>query len=274
MVGDFLLSRLRRSWSREALLPCCPEPPVRARSDRTLLIWRAHLPKQPVSVPECLHNQVRGSVSPAPKPGTETAQKRNAHRVSNRLLGCVLWKLLPWLTPTPSRLNKTVDAHVKLWMLLIWSPTLTRTQKLEHKTGSQRLAQRSTAYPQWTMFTSLYNVPCPEMGQLRRGATGTNSLGTPISSAAVARLSRNANRSPGDAVGRADTMRGGKERVILRSRPQKQQPHVLGTRFESARLPVHRNLQSGFHVLVSSTLRFPRPIPAAATTKVIPTTRR
>ena len=155
-----------------------------------------------------------------------------------------------------------LDAHVKLWMLLIWSPTLTRTQKLEHKTGSQRLAQRSTAYPQWTMFTSLYNVPCPEMGQLRRGATGTNSLGTPISSAAVARLSRNASRSPGDAVGRAATMRGGKERVILRSRPQKQQTNVPGMRFESARLPVHRNLQSGSHVLVFSTLRIPRPIPA------------
>ena len=44
--------------------------------------------------------------------------------------------------------------------------------------------------------------------QLRREATGTNSLGNPTSSAAVARLSGVASRSLGDVVGRAATMRG------------------------------------------------------------------
>ena len=94
--------------------------------------------------------------------------------------------------------------------LLFWPPT---SPEPDHNSNNV-LAKRARERPHQIAGTflsgdrfwcDLYRL---FQKQLRREATGTNSLATPASPAAVARLSRNASRSLGDVVGRDATKRG------------------------------------------------------------------
>ena len=90
-------------------------------------------------------------------------KKRNAHKVSNRHLGCPLWKLSLWITQTQSLLSETVDAHVQLWMLLILSPTFTRTE-IGTQNGITKIGTKKYRISSVHHVYKFYNAPCQEMG--------------------------------------------------------------------------------------------------------------